>query len=90
MIKDIKSILLATLLIPAGALAHLDLTTANGAKTAAIWTALAAQGFVATEIEIEDGAVEVDARRAGRTFDIDVAFDSGRILSIHETTGDDD
>lgn len=63
-----------------------------GTDQAAIQSALEAEGFTISEIEIEDGEIEFEVTRDGAELEISVAADSGVVteIELEDADGDDD
>lgn len=88
-----KTALLASLLIPGAALAQINIGDQLGASDTAIQAALEAQGYTITEIETEDGEIEVDATIGGQSFEFEVSLETGLVLTAYQDDdedGDDD
>lgn len=49
-----------------------------------------AQGYVPTEVELEDGAWEIEASKDGKTYELKLDPKSGAVLSVEEEEEDDD
>ncbi|MEP1538226.1 MAG: PepSY domain-containing protein [Paracoccaceae bacterium] len=90
MFKHSKTLLLATLLAPGVALAQINIGDELGATETAIRAALEAQGYTTTEIEVEDGEIEIAASSAGRFFEIEVSPETGLVRAVEEGEKDDD
>ncbi len=79
-----KSALLAALFIPGVALAQINVGDALGSSETAILAALQAQGYETTEIEVEDGQIEIDAKLNDQSFEIEVSSTTGLVLAVYE------
>ncbi len=75
--------------LPVAAFAALTEGDIVGTSEADIRAALAAEGYVVHEIETEDGEIEVEATRDGKTYEVELSSDTGAILEI-EVDDDDD
>ena len=89
MLNTGKTLLLATLLVPGAALAQINVGDALGTSEDAIRAALQSQGYTASEFEIEDDEIEVEAIHAGQSFEIEISPETGLVLAV-EIEGDDD
>ena len=89
MTKDLKPALLAALLIPGAALAQINIGDELGASEAAIRTALEARGYIATEIEFEEGEIEVEATRGDQSFELEISPETGLVLAAFEDDTED-
>ena len=89
MVKNGKTALLASLLIPGVALAQINVGDKLGASETAIRAALEARGFTATEIEIEHGEIEVEATSGGQSFEFEVSPKTGLVLAAYEDDDED-
>lgn len=88
-----KSALLVTLLIPGAALAQINVGDELGSSETAIQAALEAQGYTITEIETEDGEIEVEATSGGQSFEFEVSPETGLVLAAyqeHDEDGEED
>ena len=90
MITDYKTALLAGLLIPGMALAGINQGDNLGTSEAAIRAALEAEGYVASEIEFEDGEIEVEAMLDGQAYEIEISPETGQVLAVMLEDEDDD
>lgn len=82
-----KTALLASLLVPGVALAQINIGDQLGSSETAIQAALEAQGYAITEIETEDGEIEVEATIDGQSFEFEVSPETGLVLAAYQ---DDD
>jgi len=89
MTKFTKSAVLTALLIPAAALAQLDVGQQLGSTEADVRAALTGMGYEVQEIEIEGNEIEAEVMLDGVELEIEVAMDTGLITEI-ETEDDDD
>lgn len=89
MIKHGKTLLLAALLLPGAALAQFSVGDDIGTTETAVRTALEAQDYAISEIEIEDGNIEADVLKAGQSFEIEVSAETGLVLAFYEDDDDD-
>ena len=85
-----KTTLIAALLIPSAALAQINVGDRLGTSEMAIQAALEAQGYVVTEIEIEDGEIEVEAMSEGQAYEFEVSPESGLVLEASLEDEDDE
>lgn len=60
-----------------------------GTSETAIQAALEAQGFTITEIETEDGEIEVEARSGGQSFEFEVSPETGLVLAAYKEDDED-
>ncbi|MGH1466188.1 MAG: PepSY domain-containing protein [Cognatishimia sp.] len=79
-----KTALLAALLIPSAALAQINVGDLLGSSETAIQAALEAQGYTVTEIEVEEGEIEVEATNGGQSFDFEVSPETGLVLAAYQ------
>ena len=79
-----KSSLLVALFVPGVALAQINVGDALGSSEAAILAALQAQGYETTEIEVENGEIEIDANLGDQSFEIEVSSTTGLVLAVYE------
>jgi hypothetical protein len=84
-----KTTFLAMFIIPTAALAQISVGDELGSSEAAVQAALEAQGYVITEIETEDGEIEVEATNGGQSFEFEVSPETGLVLAAYQQ-GDDD
>ncbi|MEO1537283.1 MAG: PepSY domain-containing protein [Pseudomonadota bacterium] len=84
-----KTALLAALLIPGAALAQINVGDQLGASETAIQAALEAQGYTVTEIEVEDGEIEVEATSGGQSFEFEVSPETGLVLAAYQEDEED-
>ena len=89
MTKFTKSAVLTALLIPAAALAQLDVGQQLGSTEADVRAVLTGMGYEVQEIEIEGNEIEAEVMLDGVELEIEVAMDTGLITEI-ETEDDDD
>lgn len=89
MMKHGKLALFATLLVPGTAFAQINVGDELGASETAIRTALQAQGYTATEIEIENGEIELEAQTGGELFEIEISAETGMVLAVYREFDDD-
>ncbi|SLN54911.1 hypothetical protein ROA7450_02824 [Roseovarius albus] len=89
MMKHGKTVLLASLLIPGVALAQINEGDALGTTEADITAALESQGYAITEIETEDGEIEVEAMLGGKAYEIEISAETGNVLEIELDDEDD-
>lgn len=87
MMQNVKLILLAGLVVPSMALAELKVGDTVGTSNDDIRNALEAQGYSISEVEFEDGEIEVEATLGGESYEIELSAESGEILEIE--TDDD-
>ena len=85
-----KTVLLASLLIPGAALAQINIGDQLGTSVTAIQAALEAQGYAITEIETEDGEIEVEATIGGQSFEFEVSPETGLVLNAYLEGDEDD
>lgn len=85
-----KTAFLATLLIPGAALAQINVGDPLGTSEAAIQAALETQGYTITEIETEDGEIEVEASIGGQSFEFEVSPETGLVLVAYQEDDDHD
>ena len=90
MMQHAKITVLAVLLAPAAALSQINAGDELGVSETAIRTALEAQGYSASEIEFEDGEIEVEALRNGQSFEIAVSPDTGLVVAVYDDDDQDD
>ncbi len=90
MTTNTKALLLAGLLIPGAALAQVGAGDALGTSEADIRAAVEAQGYTVSEIEFEDGEIEVEAMLNGQAYEIEIAADTGLVLEVELEDDDDD
>lgn len=90
MAKIDKAAVLAALLIPGAALAQVNIGDQLGSSETAIRAALEAQGYTITEIETEDGEIEVEATSGGQSFEFEVSPETGLVLAAYDEDGEDD
>mgnify|MGYP000371492669 CR=1 FL=1 len=83
-----KSTLLTALMIPAAALAQLDVRQQLGSTESDVRAALTGMGYEVQEIEIEGNEIEAEVMLDGVELEIEVAMDTGLIIEI-ETEDDD-
>ena len=81
--------LLATLLVPGVALAQINVGDELGASETSIRAALEARGFTNIEVDVEQGGIEVEATHSGGVLEIEIASDTGRVLSATDDNADD-
>lgn len=84
-----KSALLATLLFPGAALAQINVGDEIGPSETAIQAALEAQGYAITEIETEDGEIEVEATSGGQLFEFEISPETGLVLAVYQEDKED-
>jgi hypothetical protein len=84
-----KTALFASLLIPGAALAQINIGDQLGSSETAIQAALEAQGYTITEIETEDGEIEVEATIGGQSFEFEVSPETGLVLAAHQDDDED-
>lgn len=84
-----KSALLATFLIPGAALAQINVGDELGSSETAVQAALEAQGYTITEIETEDGEIEVEATSGGQSFEFEVSPETGLVLAAYQEDDED-
>ena len=89
MINNSKTTLLAALLVPGAALAQVNVGDALGDTETAIRSALETQGYTVTEIEVEDGEIEVEASISGKAFEFEVSPETGLVLAASLDDDDD-
>lgn len=87
---DLKSLLLASILVPGVAIAQINTGDDLGLDETSIRAALVSQGYTVTEFEVENGEIEVDVMKGGMMFEIEVSADTGLVLAIEEDDSDDD
>lgn len=90
-----KLTLLAALMIPGAAIAAVSEGDMLGTTEADVQAALEAQGYVVTEIELENDEIEAEVTLDGAAFEIEVAVATGMVLEIEadddiDEDGDDD
>lgn len=93
MTTNTKALILAGLLIPGAAFAQFQTGDVIGTTEADIRAAVEAQGYTVSEIEFEDGEIEVQALLDGLMYEIEVAADTGLVVEIElddDDCGDDD
>ena len=83
-----KSAFLTALLIPAAALAQLDVGQQLGSTEADVRATLTDMGYEVQEVEIEGNEIEAEVMLDGVALEIEVAMDTGLIIEI-ETEDDD-
>lgn len=76
-------------LIPFGALAAVSVGETVGTDVEEIRAAFEAQGYTVTEIEVEDGEIEVEYMDGDVEYEVSVAADTGMVTEI-ELEDDDD
>ena len=89
----IKPAILAGLLIPATAIAGLELGQTLGTAEADVRAALTELGYTVQEIEIEDGEIEAEVTLEGVAYEVEVTADTGQIVGIEledDADSDDD
>ncbi len=88
------AVLCAAIAIPASALAAVSVGETVGTSDEEIRAKLEAAGYMVDEIEREDGEIEVEASLDGRSFEIEIAPDSGIVVEMEledeEDERDDD
>ena len=88
-----KSAVLTALLVPAAAIAGLDVGQPLGTTEADVRAALTGMGYEVLEIEIEDNEIEAEVTLNGVALEVEVAMDTGLITEIEaeddETDSDD-
>lgn len=84
-----KTALLATLLIPSAALAQINVGDPLGSSETAIQAALEAQGYTITELETEDGEIEVEATSGGQSFEFEISPETGLVLAASQEDDED-
>ncbi|MFS4582922.1 PepSY domain-containing protein [Phaeobacter sp. C3_T13_0] len=90
MIKLGKLALVATLAVPGVAFAEINIGDEIGVSETAIRATLEAQGYTISEVETEDGEIEVEADIAGQSFEIEVSSETGMVLAVNEDDDDED
>lgn len=85
-----KSAVLAALLVPAAAMAGLDVGQQVGTSEAEIRGALTAMGYEVLEIETEEGEIEADVTLDGAAYEIEIALDTGLVTEIEPEDDADD
>lgn len=86
--KSLLGAALLAALIPAGAFA-LSVGETVGTDVDDIRAQFEAQGYTVTEIETEDGEIEVEYLDGGKEYEVSIAMDTGVITDI-ELEDDDD
>ena len=85
-----KLALIPAILIPAVAVAQINVGETIGTSEEAVREALVAQGYEITEIEIEDKAWEIEALLDGVEYEIEVSMETGTIMEIELEDDEDD
>lgn len=87
-----KSAILAALIVPAAAMAGLDVGAQLGSTESDVRAALSELGYVVQDVEVEDGEIEAEVTLDGVAYEIEVAMDSGLIVEIEveDDEGDSD
>lgn len=85
-----KTALLTTLIIPGAALAQINAGDMLGSSETAIQATLEAQGYTITEIETENGEIEVEAKSGGQFFEFEVSPETGLVLAANQEGEDDE
>jgi hypothetical protein len=86
--KPLLSAALLAVLIPAGAFA-LSVGDTVGTDVDEIRAQFEAQGYTVTEIETEDGEIEVEYLDGDKEYEVSIAMDTGVITEV-ELEDDDD
>ena len=76
-------------LIPAAAFANFAVGDTVGTDLDEIRAKFEAQGYTVTEIEVEDGEIEVEYVLDGQEYEVTIAPDTGVVLEV-ELEDDDD
>jgi uncharacterized membrane protein YkoI len=76
-------------LIPVAAFANFAVGDTVGTDIDEIRAKFEAQGYTVTEIEVEDGEIEVEYVLDGQEFEVTLAADTGEVLEV-ELEEDDD
>ncbi|QMU56937.1 MAG: PepSY domain-containing protein [Boseongicola sp.] len=79
-----------TVLIPAAAFANFSVGDTLGTDLEEIRAKFEAQGYTVTEIEAEDGEIEVEYLMDGQEYEVTIASDTGTVVEIEAEDGDDD
>lgn len=93
MTKTTKATLSAALLaalIPVGALAAISVGDSIGTDVDAIRASFEAEGYTVTEIEVEDGEIEVEYLDGDQEYEVSIAADTGLVTEIELEDADDD
>ena len=86
----VKSAALTALLVPAAAIAGLDVGASVGTTDADIRAALTQMGYAVQEIEIEDDGIEAEVTLEGVAYEIEIAASTGQITEIALEDDEDD
>ena len=84
-----KMILLSGLLIPGIAMAQINVGDSLGTTEQTIRAELEAQGYIISEIEVEDDEIEVEATLDGQAFEFEISTKTGSVIEV-ELEEDDD
>ncbi len=76
-------------LIPVGAFANFAIGDSVGTNTDEIRAKFEAQGYTVTEIEVEDGEIEVEYTVDGQEYEVTIAEATGVVTEV-ELEDDDD
>lgn len=89
--KKLTTAIAATcLLVPGIAIAQMNIGDNLGTNEADIRSALEAQGYAISEIEIEDNEIEVEAMRDGQAYEIEVSVETGLVIEVALDDEDDE
>ncbi len=87
--KPLLSAALLAALIPAGAFAAMSVGDTVGTDVDEIRAQFEAQGYTVTEIETEDGEIEVEYLDGDTEYEVSIALDTGIVTEV-ELEDDDD
>lgn len=90
MTHTLKASLLAVCLVPAAAFANVGVGTTLGTTEADIRANLTTLGYSVEEIEIEDGEIEAEVSKDGKSFEVEVAADTGLVTEVELEDDDSD
>lgn len=85
----VSAIALATL-IPVAAIAKISVGDNLGTDVEAIRASFEAEGYTVTEIEVEDGEIEVEYTADGQQYEVSIAAGTGLVTEIELEEDDDD
>ena len=79
-------------LIPVGAFAAISVGDSLGTDLDAIRASFEAEGYTVTEIELEDGEIEVEYMDGDQEYEVSIAADTGLVteVELEDEDGDDD
>jgi hypothetical protein len=87
--RTLASMIALATLLPVAAFAKFAVGDSVGTDPAAIRAAFEAEGYSVTEVEIEDGEIEVEYVMDGKEYEVSIAADTGLVTDI-EAEDDDD